>query len=60
MAQGCDLLCAIGWVAFELVRPIISAALQTVPAHLCGCSSSVQQLLQIVASNWPLLCNLHG
>jgi hypothetical protein len=55
MAQGCDLLHGIGWVALELARPVISAALRCVPAHLCGCSGFAQHLLQIVASDWPLL-----
>ena len=57
VSQACDLLHNVAWVAFELARPIISAALQCVPAHFCGCSDLAQHLLQIVASSWTLLCS---
>jgi len=60
MTQGCDLLHAAGWAALELARPVISALLQSIPAHLCGCSSFAQSLLQIVATNWPVLGALAG
>ena len=59
MTQSCALLHAFGWAAFELARPVISAVLQTVSAHLCGASLS-QHVLQMVAANWPLLSVLAG
>ena len=59
MTQTCGLFHAFGWVAFELARPVISAVLQSVSAHLCGPSLS-QHLLQSVASNWTVLCVLAG
>jgi hypothetical protein len=60
MGQGCEIVHAVGWVAFELARPVLSAAIQSAPAHLCSCSCFAQQLLQIVASNWAVLCVLAG
>jgi hypothetical protein len=57
MSQSCPLFHALGWAAFELARPVISAVLQSVSAHLCGPSLS-QHVLQTVASNWPLLSAL--
>ena len=51
MAQACDILRVIAWVVLELAHPVISAALPTVPAHVCGFSGFAQHLLQIVASD---------
>lgn len=59
MTQSCGLVHAFGWVAFELARPVISAVLQFASAHLCGPSLS-QHVLQMVASDWPLLSALAG
>jgi len=58
-AQGCGLLGKAGWVALEVLRPaVIQAAWQSVPACLCEDSSSLQHVLQLVTSIWPLLCVL--
>jgi len=54
MTQTCGLFHAFGWVAFELARPVISAVLQSVSAHLCG-PSLPQHVLQTVASNWSVM-----
>ena len=59
-AQGCNLLDKTAWVALEVLRPVILAAWQSVPACLCGDSRFLQHLLQIVASIWPLLCVIAG
>lgn len=59
-AEGCHLFHNMAWVALEVLRPDISAAWQSVPAHLCEGSNLLQHLLQIVASNWPLLCVAAG
>jgi hypothetical protein len=55
MTQSCSLFHAFGWAAFELARPVISAVLQTASAQLCGGSAASQHVLQMVASDWPLL-----
>ena len=59
-AQGCSLFNRAAWVALEVLRPVILAAWQSVPACLCGDSRFLQHLLQIVASIWPLLCVIAG
>jgi hypothetical protein len=59
-AQECFLFHNLAWVALEVVRPAISAAWQSAPAHLCERSTLLQHLLQIVASNWPLLGVIAG
>ncbi len=59
-AQECLLFHNLGWVALEVVRPAASAAWQSAPAHLCERSTLLQHLLQIVASNWPLLGVIAG
>jgi hypothetical protein len=58
--QECFLVHNLAWVALEVVRPAISAAWQSAPAHLCERSTLLQHLLQIVASNWPLLGVIAG
>jgi hypothetical protein len=59
-AQGCSLLHKAAWVALVVLRPVILAAWQSVPACLCAYSSFLHHLLQIVASIWPLLCVIAG
>ena len=59
-AQECLLFHNLAWVALEVVRPAASAAWQSAPAHLCERSTLLQHLLQIVASNWPLLGVIAG
>ena len=54
-AQECFLFHNLAWVALEVVRPAVSAVWQSAPAHLCHRSILLHHLLQIVASNWPLL-----
>jgi hypothetical protein len=54
-AQECFLFHNVAWVALEVLRPAVSAGWQSAPAHLCERSALLQHLLQIVASDWPLL-----
>jgi hypothetical protein len=54
-AQECFFFHNLAWVALEVVRPAVSAVWQSAPAHLCERSTLLHHLLQIVASNWPLL-----
>ena len=54
-AQECLLFHNLAWVALEVVRPAVSAFWQSAPAHLCERSTLLHHLLEIVASNWPLL-----
>ena len=54
-AQECFLFHNLAWVAFEVVRPAVSAVWQSAPAHLCERSTLLQHLLEIVASDWALL-----
>jgi hypothetical protein len=60
MAQGCGLLDKAAWVVFEVFRPVILAAWQSVPACFYEDSRFLQHVLQIVASIWPLLCVMAG
>jgi hypothetical protein len=53
--QECHLFHNLVWVALEVMRPAISAAWQSAPAHLCEGSNLLRHLLQIVASIRPLL-----
>jgi hypothetical protein len=53
-AQECQLFHNVIWAAFQLLRPAILAAKTSVPADPCQASTLLQNLLQIVASNWPL------
>jgi hypothetical protein len=48
--QECHLFRNVVWVALEVLRPAISAAWQSAPAHLYKGSNLLQHLLQIVAS----------
>ena len=48
------------WVAVEVLRHVILACWQSVPAYLCEDSKCCQHLFQIVASVWPLLCVMAG
>ena len=59
-AQGCSLFNRAAWVALEVLRPVILAAWQSVPACLCEDSRLLQHVLQIGASIWPLLCVIAG
>jgi hypothetical protein len=54
-AQECFLFHNVAWVALEVVRPAVSAVCQSALAHFCERSSLLHHLLQIVASDWPLL-----
>jgi hypothetical protein len=54
-AQECFLFHSLAWVALEVVRPAVSAVWQSAPAHFCERSTLLHHLLEIVASNWPLL-----
>jgi hypothetical protein len=58
--QDCCLFRNLAWAAIEILRPAISAAWQSTPAHLCEDSRILQHLLQIGASIWPLLCVIAG
>jgi hypothetical protein len=58
--QRCSLLDKAVWVALEVSCPLILAAWQSVPTHLCPAASLLQHLLQIVASIRPLLCVMAG
>jgi hypothetical protein len=59
-AQGCSLLGKAAWAALDVLRPLILAAWQSLPAFPCEDSSFLRHVLQIVASIWPLLCVLAG
>jgi hypothetical protein len=59
-AESCRLFHSLGWAALEVLRPAISAAWQSAPAHLCEGSNLLQQLLQVVASVRPLLRVIAG
>jgi hypothetical protein len=60
-AQGCSLLDKTAWVAPEVWRSIVLLAdWQAGSAYLCEDSRSLQHLLQIGASNWPVLCVVAG
>ena len=59
-AQGCSLFNKAAWVALEVLRPVILAAWQSVPACLYEDSRLLQYGLQIGASIWPLLCLIAG
>jgi len=54
-AQECFLFHSLAWVALEVVRPAVSAVWHSAPAHLCERSILLHHLLEIVASDWPLL-----
>ena len=58
--QECFLFHNLAWVALEVVRPAVSAVWQSAPAHLCERSTLLHHLLEIVASNWPLLWTTTG
>jgi apolipoprotein N-acyltransferase len=58
--QGCSLFNRAAWVAFEVLRPVILSAWQSVPACLCEGSRFLQYVLQIGASIWPLLRVIAG
>jgi hypothetical protein len=60
-AQGCNLLDKTACVALEVLRSVILLAdWQAVLAYLCEDSRFLQNLLQIVASIWPLLSVIAG
>src|SRR6266702_412188 len=59
-AQGCNLLEKTAWVAVDVLRPVILAGWQSMPACLGENSGCLQHLFQVVASLWPLLCVLVG
>ena len=47
-------------VVLEVLRPVILAGWQCVPAYLAENTRCLQHLPQIVASIWPLLCVIAG
>jgi hypothetical protein len=59
-APGGQLLKETGWVAIEVLRPLLLVGWHSVSPYLRENASILQNLLQIVASNWPLLCVLAG
>jgi hypothetical protein len=59
-AQGCSLLDKAAWIALEVLRPVLQAAWQSVPACFCDDATFLQHGLKIVPSIWPLLCVLPG
>jgi hypothetical protein len=59
-AHGCHLLNETAWVAIELLRPFLLAGWHSVPASLREDSRFFENLLQIVGSNWRLLCVMGG
>jgi hypothetical protein len=48
------------WVAVEVLRHVVQACWQLVPAYLFEDSGPCQHLFQIVASVWPVLCVIAG
>lgn len=54
--QGCALNYEVSWVAAEVLRHVVQACWQLVPAYLYENSGCYEHLLQIMASVWPLLC----
>jgi hypothetical protein len=52
--QGC-LFEKTAWVALEVLRPLILAAWQSMPAYLCEGAGILQHVVQIVASIGPRL-----
>ena len=60
-AQACNLLGKTAWVTLALLRSVILLAdWPAVAACLWEDSRLLQNLLQIVASIWPLLCFMAG
>jgi hypothetical protein len=53
-AEGCRLFYNLAWSSFQILRPAILAVWQSVPRYICCDPTSLQHLLQIVASIWPL------
>ena len=58
--QGCRVHYETAWVAAEVLRHVVHACWQLVPAYLYEDSRCCQHLLQIVASVWPVLCVIAG
>jgi len=54
--EGCGLFYNLAWSAFQILRPAILAVWQSVPMYICGDSTSLQRLMQVVASIWPPAC----
>lgn len=52
--EGCRLFYNLAWPVFRILRPAVVAVWQSVPTYLCGDSTLLGHLLQIVASIWPL------
>jgi hypothetical protein len=59
-AHGCHLLKETAWVVVEILRPLLLAGWHGVSTCLRENSRVLQNLLQIVASNWPLLGVMAG
>jgi hypothetical protein len=59
-AQECFLFHNLAWVALEVVRPAVSAVWESALANLCERSTLLHHLLEIVASDWPLLWVIAG
>jgi hypothetical protein len=58
--HGCHLLKETAWVAIELLRPFLLVGWHSAPAYFREDSRFFENLLQILASNWPLLCVMGG
>ena len=52
--EGCRLFYNLAWPALRILRPAIVAVWQSLTTYLCGDSTLLGHLLQIVASIWPL------
>ncbi len=59
-AQGCSVFENASWVAFEVLRPVIRAAWESMSAYLCEDSGIWQHVAGIVRSIGPLLCGIVG
>lgn len=58
--RGCSVHYETAWVAGEVLRHVVQACWQLVPAYLYEDSRCCQHLFQIVASVWPVLCVIAG
>jgi len=56
----CNLLGETAWAAFKVLSPVILACWPSAPWYVFEDSKFLQQLLQIGASVWPLICLLAG
>ena len=57
--QGCRFLDSpIGWLAIEILRPVIALVCHIFPCNLSAVSNFVQHASHLVVSASPLLCAL--